>query len=139
MTLRICAIFILPNLVIGPALRAQSVFHDSHAPQVSFAAAEIGGLFQPAKKFVSLAPAYKCSSMFTARTRQCTSSATFHRSDGPGDRQAALDPREPPGRDGAARMVKAGGYFRTSRRPSLASHSREPLNAHGCTAACLQN
>src|SRR5947209_20090982 len=41
MTLRISAIFLLPSLFIGPTLRAQSVFHDSHAPQVSFASAEI--------------------------------------------------------------------------------------------------
>ena len=41
MTLRISAIFCLPALFIGPLLRAESVFHDSHAPQVSFAAAEI--------------------------------------------------------------------------------------------------
>src|SRR3954452_20126160 len=42
MTLRISALFLLPGLIIGPVLRAQSVFHDSHAPQVSFASAEIG-------------------------------------------------------------------------------------------------
>ena len=41
MTLRISAICLLPTLLIGPGLRAQSVFHDSDAPQVSFAAAEI--------------------------------------------------------------------------------------------------
>src|SRR3954466_6414632 len=42
MTLRISAIFLLATLVIGRVLHAQSVFHDSHAPQVSFAASEIG-------------------------------------------------------------------------------------------------
>src|SRR4051794_23450919 len=47
MTLRISAIFLLPGLVIGPVLRAQSVFHDSHAPQVSFASAEIGRALGP--------------------------------------------------------------------------------------------
>ena len=47
MTLRISAIFLLPSLFIGPVLRAQSVFHDSHAPQVSFASAEIGRAFGP--------------------------------------------------------------------------------------------
>ncbi|MBV9082078.1 MAG: hypothetical protein JOZ62_05340 [Acidobacteriaceae bacterium] len=46
MTLRISAIFLLPSLVIGPG-RAQSVFHDSHAPQVSFASAEIGRALGP--------------------------------------------------------------------------------------------
>src|SRR3954453_14151420 len=47
MTLRISAIFLLPSLFIGPVLRAQSVFHDSHAPQVSFASAEIGRALGP--------------------------------------------------------------------------------------------
>src|SRR5437763_15947740 len=47
MTLRISAIFFLPALFIGPLLRAQSVFHDSHAPQVSFASAEIGRALGP--------------------------------------------------------------------------------------------
>jgi hypothetical protein len=47
MTLRISAIFLLPGLVISPALRAQSVFHDSDAPQVSFASAEIGRALGP--------------------------------------------------------------------------------------------
>src|SRR3954452_12952240 len=42
MTLRISALFLLQGLIIGPVLRAQSVFHGSHAPQVSFASAEIG-------------------------------------------------------------------------------------------------
>lgn len=41
MTLRIFALLLLPALVIGPALRAQPVFHDSQTPQVSFASAEI--------------------------------------------------------------------------------------------------
>src|SRR3954468_3007259 len=47
MTLRISAIFLMPSLVIGPVMRAQSVFHDSHAPQVSFASAEIGQALGP--------------------------------------------------------------------------------------------
>jgi len=47
MTLQISAIFLLPSLVISPALRAQSVFHDSDAPQVSFASAEIGRALGP--------------------------------------------------------------------------------------------
>ena len=47
MTLRISAFFLLPGLVIGPVLRAQSVFHDSHAPQVSFASDEIGRALGP--------------------------------------------------------------------------------------------
>jgi D-alanyl-lipoteichoic acid acyltransferase DltB (MBOAT superfamily) len=42
MTVRTSAIVFLPALFIGPVLRAQSVFHDSNAPQVSFASAEIG-------------------------------------------------------------------------------------------------
>ena len=41
MTLRISAICLLPTLLIGPSVRAQSVFHDSDTPQVSFASAEI--------------------------------------------------------------------------------------------------
>ncbi len=41
MTCRISTLFFIPALVIGPALRAQPVFHDSQAPQVSFAAGEI--------------------------------------------------------------------------------------------------
>ena len=47
MTLRISALLLLPALVIGPALRAQPVFHDSHAPQVSFASAEIARALGP--------------------------------------------------------------------------------------------
>src|SRR3954454_10840313 len=47
MTLRIAAMFLLSTLVIGPVVRAQSVFHDSHAPQVSFASAEIGRALGP--------------------------------------------------------------------------------------------
>ncbi len=47
MTLRISAFFLLPGLVIGPVLRAQSVFHDSQAPQVSFASDEIGRALGP--------------------------------------------------------------------------------------------
>ena len=39
--------FLLHGLVVGPLLRAQSVFHDSHAPQVSFATAEIGRALGP--------------------------------------------------------------------------------------------
>src|SRR5262249_47062213 len=46
MTLRISAL-LLPALVIGPALRAQPVFHDSQAPQVSFASAEIARALGP--------------------------------------------------------------------------------------------
>ena len=41
MTLRISPLLLLPALVIGSALHAQPVFHDSQAPQVSFASAEI--------------------------------------------------------------------------------------------------
>src|SRR4051812_31798376 len=47
MTLRISVLILLPALVIGPALRAQPVFHDSHAPQVSFASAEIARALGP--------------------------------------------------------------------------------------------
>src|ERR1035441_8905432 len=41
MTLRNFAFLLLPALVTSPALRAQPVFHDSQAPQVSFASAQI--------------------------------------------------------------------------------------------------
>jgi hypothetical protein len=47
MTLRISALFLLTSLVLGPTLLAQSVFHDSHAPQVSFASAEIDRALGP--------------------------------------------------------------------------------------------
>ena len=47
MSLRISALLLLPALVIGPALRAQPVFHDSQAPQVSFASAEIARALGP--------------------------------------------------------------------------------------------
>src|SRR4051794_18643480 len=47
MTLRVSALFLVPGLVTGPLLHAQSVFHDSHAPQVSFASAEIGQALGP--------------------------------------------------------------------------------------------
>src|SRR4051812_46580387 len=47
MTLRISALFLLPGLIIDPRLGAQSVFHDSPAPQVSFASAEIGRALGP--------------------------------------------------------------------------------------------
>src|SRR5947199_3211770 len=46
MTLRISALVLLP-FVIDPALRAQPVFHDSQAPQVSFASAEIARALGP--------------------------------------------------------------------------------------------
>src|SRR5436305_12269543 len=47
MTLRISALLFLPALVIGPALRAQPVFHDSQAAQVAFASAEIARALGP--------------------------------------------------------------------------------------------
>jgi hypothetical protein len=47
MTLRTSAFLLLPALVIGPTLRAQPVFHDSQAPQVSFASAEIARALGP--------------------------------------------------------------------------------------------
>ena len=47
MTLRIASLLLLPALVIGPALRAQPVFHDSQAPQVAFASAQIARALGP--------------------------------------------------------------------------------------------
>src|SRR3954447_2669844 len=47
MTLRVSALFLVPGLVTGPLLHAQSVFHDSHALQVSFASAEISRALGP--------------------------------------------------------------------------------------------
>jgi hypothetical protein len=52
MTLRISVLILLPALVIGPALRAQPVFHDSRAPQVSFASAEIARALGPKRATV---------------------------------------------------------------------------------------
>ena len=49
MTFRMSVLLLLPALVIGPALRAQAVFHDSKAPQVSFASAEGGILLSLVK------------------------------------------------------------------------------------------
>jgi hypothetical protein len=51
MTLRISAL-LLPALVADPALRAQPVFHDSQAPQVSFASAEIARALGPKRATV---------------------------------------------------------------------------------------
>jgi len=47
MSLRISVLFLLPALVAAPALRAQPVFHDSQAPQVSFASSEIARALGP--------------------------------------------------------------------------------------------
>ena len=47
MTLQISTVLLLPAFVIGPALRAQPVFHDSQAPQVAFASAEIARALEP--------------------------------------------------------------------------------------------